>query len=127
LLQQQGGLEKMTRELRQATTITPTSSQLVDVDTYVTAIGASSKSLRRVRYDCTGGSCQRYEGPVGGNFTSGPIPVITDVQNSNVFGMEPDFINPTFVALQVNVSVKDASNPIQLTGGVALKNLARDA
>ncbi|MEX0744451.1 MAG: hypothetical protein WD118_02515 [Phycisphaeraceae bacterium] len=127
LQQQQIGVERISRELRQATTVNPISSQVVDVETYVTPSGGGAAVLRHVRYDCTTGSCKRYEGPSGGTtFTSGPVNVITDIQNSNVFEMEPDFINPNFVALAVDVGVKDAANPIKLSGGVALKNLARD-
>ena len=127
LAQQQLGIEKMTKELRQATTLTPVSSQVVDMDTYVTPSGGGSATPRLVRYDCSDGTCNRWEGPAGGTtFTSGPVQVITDVQNTNVFGMEPDSINPVFVAVAVQVSVSGQTNPIELTGGVALRNLASE-
>lgn len=127
LQQQQIGVERISRELRQATAVTPVSGQVVDVETYVTPSGGSGAVPRHVRYECTTGSCKRYEGPSGGaTFTSGPVSVITDIQNSNVFEMKPDSINPNFVALVVDVGVKDASHPIRLSGGVAFKNLARD-
>src|SRR3954468_18715216 len=35
LIQEQNGLERMTREMRQATTITPVSSQIIDGTTWV--------------------------------------------------------------------------------------------
>ena len=127
LSQQQSGLEKMQRELRQATSITPTSSQIVDMNTYVTPAGGTA-TAKRVRYDCTGGSCKRYEGNVGAlTWTSGPVTVISNVLNANVFAMEPDYVNPSFVALNLDVSVRGASRPIALTGGVTLRNQARDS
>lgn len=128
LQQQQIGLEKISRELRQATSINPSSSQLVDVITYVTPSGGSAASARHVRYDCAAGTCNRWEGPppLTGALTAGPVPVITAVQNADVFGMQPDYVNPNFVALNVNVTISGAQNPISLSGGVALKNLSRD-
>jgi hypothetical protein len=127
LAQQQLGVEKISKELRQATTISPVSSQIVDMDTYVAPSTGAASTLRRVRYDCSAGSCKRYEGPAGGTvFTAGPIPTITDVRNPNVFGMEPDFINPVFVNFTVQVDVSGQSNPIELSGGVQLRNLARE-
>ncbi len=127
LAQQQLGIEKISKELRQAIRLIPVSSQVVDMDTYVAPSGGGASTARRVRYDCSNTTCNRWEGPAGGTtFTSGPVPVITDVQNTNVFGMEPDFINPVFVALTVQVSVSGQTNPIELTGGVQLRNLARE-
>src|SRR5690242_21135349 len=51
LLREQNGLERMTREMRQAITFTPVSSQILDAVTYVRpASGASVQ--RHVRYEC---------------------------------------------------------------------------
>ena len=128
LSQQQAGMERIQRELRQATSITPVSSQIVEMNTYVAPANGSAAVARRVRYDCTGGSCKRYEGTVGGTtFSSGPIVSIANVLNADIFVMEPDYVNPYFVALSVDVSVRGASNPIALRGGVTLRNQARDS
>jgi len=120
LSQQQNGVERMQRELRQATTITPVSSQVVDMQTYV----GSTQQL--VRYDCTAGSCKRYQALTSGTLGVGtPVTVVTGVQNSNVFTMEPDYINPDLVVVELDVGVAGATRPITIKGGVALKNLAR--
>ena len=62
----------MSRELRQATSITPVSSEALDVTTWVRPSNADRSVKRRVRYECAGGSCQRWEGPENGSLTSGP-------------------------------------------------------
>ena len=74
LIQQQIGFERMSRELRQATTITPVSSQAIDVTTWVRPFNADRSVKRRVRYECAT-TCQRWEGPENGALTSGPVPV----------------------------------------------------
>src|SRR5215213_10175267 len=121
LIQQQVGFERMSRELRQATTVTPVSSQAIDVTTWVRPFNADRSVKRRVRYEC-GAVCQRWEGPENGALTSGPAPVISNVQNPDVFTLMPNSINPTYVAFRVEASVRGASKPIVFDGGFALRN-----
>ena len=127
LIQQQNGLERISREMRQATSITPVSSQIIDGTTWVRPSGGGASALRRVRYDCTTGTCNRYEGPVGGSLSTGPVPVITSVINPDVFELSPDTIDPTYVVTRVEVHVAGATNPITLDGGFALRNLQTDS
>jgi prepilin-type N-terminal cleavage/methylation domain-containing protein len=122
LLREQNGLERMTREMRQAITFTPVSSQILDATTYVVPSGGGDSVQRRVRYECDSGSCVRYEGPPGGALAVGPETVISGVKNPDVFFFEPDSVNPTYVAVKLEVSVKGANNPIVLDGGFALRN-----
>jgi hypothetical protein len=75
-----------------------------------------------VRYECVSGSCVRYEGAPGGALTIGPETIIPGVQNPDVFFFEPDPVNPTFVAVKLEVTVGSASKPIVLDGGFALRN-----
>jgi Tfp pilus assembly protein PilW len=119
LLREQNGLERMTREMRQAISFTAVSSQILDAVTYVRpASGASVQ--RHVRYECLSGSCTRYEGAVGGSLGTGET-VISGVQNADVFFFEPDNVNPNYVDVKLQVSVKGANNPITLDGGFALR------
>ena len=127
LIQQQNGLERISREMRQATAITPVSSQIIDGTTWVRPSSGGPSVQRRVRYDCSSGSCQRWEGAAGGALTTGPVTVISNVQNADVFSLEPNSVDPTYVMTRVEVSVKDAANPITLDGGFALRNLAADS
>jgi Tfp pilus assembly protein PilW len=124
LLRQQNGLERMTREMRQAVSFTPVSAQILDAETYVRVSGADTSTRRRVRYECQSGSCVRYEGPANGSLTSGPETVIPDVQNSDVFFFEPNSVNPNFVAVKLEIDVEGATNPATLDGGFALRNEA---
>jgi Tfp pilus assembly protein PilW len=119
LLREQNGLERMTREMRQAVGFTAVSSQILDAVTYVRpASGASVQ--RHVRYECLNGACTRYEGPVGGSLGAGET-VISGLQNADVFFFEPDSVNPNYVDVKLEVSVTGANNPIVLDGGFALR------
>jgi len=122
LLREQNGLERMTREMRQAVTFTPVSSQVLDAVTYVRPTSGAASVQRRVRYECDNGACVRYEGAPGGSLTIGPETVIPNLQNADVFFFSPDSVNPTYVSVKLEVSVKGASNPIVLDGGFALRN-----
>ena len=122
LLQQQIGFERMSRELRQATSITPVSSQAIDMVTWVRPSNADRSVKRRVRYECITNACNRWEGAPDGALTTGPLTVITNVQNPDVFTMLPSTIDPTYVAIRVEVSVKNATKPIVFDGGIALRN-----
>jgi type II secretory pathway pseudopilin PulG len=124
LLREQNGLERMTREMRQAITFTPVSSQILDAETYVRPSGSGASVERHVRYECLDGSCVRYEGPANSAFTTGPETVIPNVQNPDVFSFSPDSVNPTFVSVKLEVQVQGAANPIILDGGFALRNQA---
>ena len=127
LIQQQSGLERISREMRQATSITPVSSQIIDGTTWVRPSGGGASTQRRVRYDCSTGTCNRWEGPAGGTLSTGPVPVITDVENADVFSLVPNTVDPTYVTTRVEVTVKGANNPIVLDGGFALRNLAGES
>jgi Tfp pilus assembly protein PilV len=127
LIQQQSGMERISREMRQATAVTPVSSQILDATTWVRPVAGTASVQRRVRYDCSSGTCNRWEGPAGGALTTGPVPVITDVLNADVFSLEPNSVDPTYVVTRVEVQVKGANNPITLDGGFALRNLQSDS
>jgi Tfp pilus assembly protein PilW len=126
MLRQQNGLERLTREMRQAVSFTPVSSQVLDAITYVRPSGTGASVQRHVRYECQNGACTRYEGAVGGALGTGET-VISGLQNADVFFFEPDSVNPTYVAVKLEVSVKDATNPIVLDGGFALRNQAGES
>jgi type II secretory pathway pseudopilin PulG len=57
------GLERMTRELRQATWLYFRSSSVVDINVKVRATPTSTAADRLVRFDCSGDTCERSEGP----------------------------------------------------------------
>jgi hypothetical protein len=121
LLRAQNGLERMTREMRQAVSFTPVSSQVLDSVTYVRPPGGGPSVQKHVRYECQEGACTRFEGGVGGALGAGEI-VISKLQNPDVFFFSPDSVNPTYVSVKLEVKPKGANNPIVLDGGFALRN-----
>jgi hypothetical protein len=121
LLREQNGLERMTREMRQAVTFTPVSSQVLDAVTYVRPSSGGTSVQRHVRWECLNGACTRYEGAVGGSLGAGET-VISGLQNPDVFFFSPDSVNPTYVSVKLEVKVQNAQNPIVLDGGFALRN-----
>jgi hypothetical protein len=126
LMEQRLGLERMTRELRQATSITPTSSDVVDAVAWLRPPGGGASVQRAVRYDCSHGDCERREGPVGGNLGS-PLVLVPDLVNADVFDFQPDLVNPTYVTVTLEIAVTGVNNPISMHDGVALRNIVRDS
>jgi hypothetical protein len=52
--------------------------------------------------------------------------VISGLQNPDVFFFSPDSVNPTYVSVKLEVQVQNATNPIVLDGGFALRNQQGD-
>ncbi|KKL17067.1 hypothetical protein LCGC14_2489270 [marine sediment metagenome] len=127
LLQQKTGLERMTRELRQAIGIRVVSSQLLK---------AQASAGEWVSYECSNGSCRRSTASTeGGVPNSSAVVVINSVPatDTDIFqlysrddagNLLPDFVNPTYVTVTLRVSVTDADNPIVLHDGLDLRNLS---
>jgi hypothetical protein len=123
LIDQKNGLERISRELRDAAAVEYQTSEIVDAQ--IVAGG------RWLRYDCSGTACKRSEGPSQGSFDKGPEVVITGVQSAEFqllaqepgLGLQPNYIDPTYVQVTLRVSVKGANNPIVLDDGFNLRNL----
>ena len=122
LRDQEVGLERMTRELREATSFTFLTSQKVEFDVHIRSAGGLRK-IRKIRYDCSSGDyCLRLEGPVGGT-VSGGTRIVDALVNPDVFEPEPDFVNPRYVGLVARVRLADGRRVITLRDGVDLRNL----
>lgn len=143
------GLERMTREIRQATWVYFRSSSVIDLEAKVRD-GASATSARRlVRYDCSTDVCTRSEGPatlypppasptfattvevIGGQSTD-PGNRYGRIVGHDVFrpsridpttGVStPDYSQPNFLQISVNLAITSRQNPLELEDGVALRN-----
>jgi hypothetical protein len=141
--QGQIGLERMTRELRQAQWLYFRSSSVVDIQTPVRTSSTATSTPQLVRYDCSGSSCVRsvgpattYPPPASPGFT-GSVALIGHLVGHDVFSPQridattgatvSDFIDPTLVRVKVRLEVTDPQRPertrrITLSDGVALRN-----
>lgn len=126
------GLERMTRDLRQAAWVHVFSSQVVSAQVRMrdeTGVMAP----RHVRYDCSSGACRRLEGPavayppaLGAPFDRNQIVIGGDpgdprdprgrVLTRDVFVpyrtdavtgvQQPNFVDPSYIAIRVRLAVK---------------------
>jgi hypothetical protein len=124
LIDQKNGLERISRELRDAVALRYQTSEIVDAQI--------SSGGRWLRYDCSGTACKRYEGPSEGVFDRGPVTLVDDVRSAefellanSATGFQPDYVNPTYVSVRLRVNVRGAENPIVLEDGFNLRNLTR--
>lgn len=133
-------LETMMRELRQANWLQFQSSLVVDVSVPVRPDASTPATERLVRYDCTAGvSCSRSEGPP----TAFPPPAAPAFETSRVViealrpgsmvftpqhvdpgtgSVSPRYVNPTTIAVTVEVLVEGRERPIRLEDTVTLRN-----
>ena len=117
-------LERLTREVRNATAVRIVSSTQLDLHTPLRQ-GAASSTLRRVVYTCTSGVCRRDHGPVEGGLSGSPAPVLTGVLNPDVFSGTPGDHNPSYVAVKLRVaSGPDSSQPVEFQDGVSVRRFS---
>jgi prepilin-type N-terminal cleavage/methylation domain-containing protein len=118
LADQRAGMERMTRELRQATTVNTTTPGLVIFQVY----GSGGTSLREIRYDCrTGSRCQRHEGPAGGPLAKTHDALVSSIQSAT-FTPSSLTNSQDYVTIELRVSLPGRAQPIVLSDGVALRN-----
>jgi hypothetical protein len=92
------GLERMTRELRQASWVYFRSSGVVDMDVPVRVSATSTSVHRLVRYDCSGATCNRSEGPAVA-YPPPAVPTFAATQTaignppSDAFGLDGEVVN----------------------------------
>ncbi len=127
LRQQTAGVERITKEARQAVSLNFITSERVDFETYVRIAANGAKEKRRVLVDCsTGSECRRYIANASGTFPSTYTTLITGVENAEVFrsfqGTTETFVNPDYLEVKVRVNLRGQSQPITLSDGVDLRN-----
>jgi prepilin-type N-terminal cleavage/methylation domain-containing protein len=89
-------MEKLTREVRQGSTVYPSTASQFSLLTFVhsaTCGGAAANTAIqcKVTYTCTAGSCARVEAPPPGASGSPgpPVTVVSGLSNSEVFSYTP--------------------------------------
>jgi hypothetical protein len=144
------GLERMTRELRQATWLYFRSSSVVDLNVRVRPSPTGTSTPRLVRWDCSGDTCVRSEGPpvtypppAAPTFTDERTVIGTDASDKGgregqIIGHDvfrpmridtttgarvTDYLTPDFVAVRLRLA--DRTHPsgmLELQDGVNLRN-----
>jgi len=150
----QVALERMTRELRQATWVSFRTSQIAEMNTFVRP-GSSGVAVQRfVRYDCSaralnvngrdiGGRCVRLEGspvayPPPVNAPAARTHTLIDgFQGLDVFhpqSVDPvtgqtraDYLKPTLLTIRMKVKAGDGRRVVEVRDGVSLRNATRFA
>jgi hypothetical protein len=88
--QSRNTMERLTREIRQGSTIYPSTQTQLKLLTHVhggAGCGSNSGGVCQVTYNCTSGSCTRVESPPPGNSgtTSSPVTVVSGLSASDIF------------------------------------------
>lgn len=118
LSEQRAALERMTRELRQATTVNASTPGLVDFQ----VPGAAGGAARRIQYDCRAGyRCRRYEGPATGALTQTDASMVDDVQTAT-FTAQSLSTSQDYLTIDLRVSLPGRPLTIALTDGVHLRS-----
>lgn len=137
----QSGVERMTREIRQADWVFFRSSSEVDLGARVRRPGTASAVPRLVRYSCAGTACRRLEGPP----VAFPPPataavadtgvVLSGLRGTLVFQpqrIDPatgrsvaDFTTPDSVFVRVLADIEGFDHPLELKDAASLRNATR--
>jgi Trk-type K+ transport system membrane component len=119
--------ERLTRELRQGSTVfTATSTQLAFL-TYVhsaTCGGApSSTAIQcRVTYTCTTASCTRVEARPDGSGAGTALPVVSGLSSAAVFNYSPSTGAPKYIGATFVFPGQNGDDAITVSDGAALRN-----
>ena len=114
--QAEAAMERMTRELRQGSSVVVSSANSVTFETYVRGLGA-----RRVRYTCVVSTCTRAVAPSGTNTFGTAAQFLAGITNSNVFT-----VTGRRVEISLRTSLTDTRSnrtlKASLDDGVTLRN-----
>ncbi len=126
------GIERMTREIREAARIDAPagggSGQVLDIRAPVTATGGSE--LRLIRYDCSQAStlgnglrkCTRAQETGAGTGALGaPVTVVDGITNTDVFTAAAGAA-PRAVTVRFNQRAAGSPNPVSLLATIAIRN-----
>ncbi len=121
-------MERITRELRQGSSVPSASPSQLSIVTYVdsaTCGGAGSNTAIscRVTYSCSGGTCTRTEAKPDGSAPGPAVQVVTGLSSDNVFTYTPPTATaPAYVAVSLAFPARGGTDAITLNDGAALRN-----
>ena len=123
-------LDRMTRELRQATRVVTHSPTYLAVDTYVNTNcnggSASEATLCRVIYQCGEGTCTRTLRATNNSGSAPSTIVVSGLSDDNVFQVPVGSSSPSYVGITLTFAKRDGGESVTLSDGVALRNLDAD-
>jgi Tfp pilus assembly protein PilW len=121
-------MERLTRELRQGSTVSTASANQLSFVTYVhgpssCAAGFSATANPcRVTYTCTTTSCTRVVAKADGTSPGTPVTVVTGLSNPNVFTYSPSSTAPGYIGATFVFAGRNGSDAITLSDGATLRN-----
>jgi prepilin-type N-terminal cleavage/methylation domain-containing protein len=121
-------MERITRELRQGSSVpTATASQL-SIVTYVNSATcggtpANSSIACRATYTCAAGACSRTEAKPDGTAPGPAVQVLSGLSSTNVFSYTPPTSTaPASVGVTLSFAAQGANQGITLSDAAALRN-----
>jgi type II secretory pathway pseudopilin PulG len=125
-------LERMTRELRDGILVYPgATGSKVEFKTRVrrTACGGAMQESPsvpsiecRVTYSCTTTACTRTEtAPEVEGSKGTPIPLVGNLDSSNVFNYEPNVEEPNYVGITLHIENPEGEGELTVTDGAGLR------
>jgi prepilin-type N-terminal cleavage/methylation domain-containing protein len=121
-------MERITRELRQGSSVTAATSSQLTLLTYVhrSSCGggvARSSIVCRVTYTCTAGTCTRTEAQPNGSSPGPAVQVVSGLSNGIVFVYTPPASSaPAYVTVTLSFPAQGGDDAITLGDGAALRN-----
>jgi len=121
-------MERVTRELRQGSSVPSASASQLSIVTYVHSAtcggAASSSSIScKVTYSCSAGACSRTEARPDGTSPGAAVQVVSGLSSTNVFSYTaPTATAPAYVGVTLAFPAKGGTDAINLTDGAALRN-----
>ena len=121
-------MERLTREIRQGSSVTTATGSQFAIVTNVnsaTCGGAHSTEVRscRVTYSCSAGQCTRTEANPDGSGTPSTEVVVRGIgSTSTVFSYSPSAAAPSYIEIKLEFPAAAGDDSITLTDGVSLRN-----
>jgi len=122
-------MDRLTRELRQGSTVSTATASQLSIVTYVhsaTCGGAAASTARtcRVTYTCTAGTCTRTEANPDGSSPGPAVQVVSGLSSTSVFNYLPSSTAPTYVGVTLAFPATGGDHAITLSDGAATRNSA---
>jgi prepilin-type N-terminal cleavage/methylation domain-containing protein len=123
-------MERLTRELRQGSSVSSASANQLTFITYVNSPSTCGSGFSatanqcQVTYSCTTMGCTRALAKPDGTSPQTPVTVVTGLSNPNVFTYSPSSTAPSYIGATFVFSGRNGSDAITVSDGATLRNPA---